>query len=196
MPTDTAHQTWDATWQTPTSGVPRRLGFAGETLALEAHPFPSRTPRARPEPIRILAVRPEGPPRPLWAFDRYADESGGPEVARPVAFAPALHWAESSDGLLLLSRTDEYRLRSLDPSSESVTTLFEMELPPGAPVTEEMRQLVRAQTLRRYTENRARSPLSRVDEAVMRESIQRMRFAERLPVTAEVATGMTSWVLL
>jgi len=189
---------WDVAWELLRDGVPRRIEFHGPVLAIEVESFPFRRAggQARPRAPRLLLLSPDGTRRTAHHFPSTRGSSSSTPASRPMVFAPTLHWAVLDSAGLLVSSSDRYELNRLDPSTGDLQPFAARAVPPAARVGERTRELVRTQTLNRFTENRARSPLSRVDEEMLLQSVADMRFAERLPLSGEILAGMTSRVLV
>lgn len=185
---------WDASWNAVEDGVPERLDVVADGLLLEVESFPFtyRGARSRRAPPRLVLLRPDGTQHTVARFPSLSgSDAVGPD-GRPVVFAPTLHWTRRGDGGVLVSMSHQYKVEIVDIATGSSETVVERSLGPSGAVTPEVERAVRDQTLRRFDENQARSPLSETDQTAMRESIAGMRFAERLPLTGDLVAGAGS----
>jgi len=190
---------WDAAWPLTRDGIPRRIAVAGDDLLIEVEPFPftRRGARSYVGAQRLVRLGRSGDTEVLKRFPTLRRSSGMPSAdSGPVVFQPELHWVSRAGGEILFSRSDRYRLDVLDPSTGEVDPFASRSTGPARPVSDDVRSLVRSQTLERFVANRGQAPLSRVDEQVMRQSIAEMRFAETLPLTGEIVDGLEGIVLV
>ncbi len=190
---------WDAPWALARDGIPRRMAIIGDGLLIEVEPFPFVEPRERAyghaHLLMLLGRNGEKTVVKRFPSLRGSRRNSPPDPA-PAVFDPELHWITRADGDVLLSRSDRYRLDALDMSSGQVEEFASRTIDAVRDVSEEIRALVRSQSLERFVSNRGQAPLSRVDEQAMRQSIAEMRFADVLPLTGEVVGGLDGIVLV
>ncbi len=198
---DDGEPAWDVNWPLVSRGVPRRLEVAGDIVVMEVEPFPIRdptTPQTR-EPLRIVRLAKDGSTRIVVGLPEMTRTGGGGaalSATRPVVFAPSLHWTAGPGPTLVTSRSDRYELRAWGLDRGGSEIVAERAGLAAAPVTDSVRSLVQTRALQRFMENRGQPALSGLDADDMQQRIAGMEFADALPLTGEVITGVGDLLLV